>query len=573
MNKQSITKPMLFAFALMLVLLMGGKALADASFSIITSDYPDEGFNDPTPVAPVGGNTGTTLGEQRLIAFEHAAKLWGAKLDSGVMILMYASFDPLSPNVLGQTSPTFIVRDFPRAEFPGTWYVTTLANKRAGYRTVPAVDAIAQFSSNANFYLGLDNNHGSQVDLVTVLLHEFAHALGFLPVVDLTNGRYVDATDDNPDGGHPDIFSRHLLDSTNGLHWHQMTAAERLASAGKFGQLVWDGAEVTAGVPNVLSFGSPQVKISAPAAIAGSYQFGTAYFGPLVGNPNITKSVVAAVDAVEPATSTTPTGTTTDGCSPFTNAVAVAGNIALVERGLCSFAVKARNATNAGAAGVIIYNNAINVNASPPGMADDGINGAFVTIPTVSLRHADGLAILGQLMSGSVTASLEADPSIRAGADQFNRARLFSPSPISPGSSAAHFDRVASRNLLMEPAINDDLTHNLEAPDDLTLELMRDIGWFTDADLDAFPDDSDCEPNSDMRDTVVIGGIDSGAPNYIFNGGCTTADQMMRLAATSSTHGQFVSRVAEYLKQLPAFVYPSWQKGAIQSAAARSNLP
>ena len=101
---------------------------------------------------------------------------------------------------------------------------------------------------------------------------------------------------------------------------------------------------------------------------------------------------MAAVDEVERRT-----GTTTDGCSPFSNAGAVAGKIALIERGLCGFAVKARNATNAGAAAVIIYNNAANVNGAPPGMADDGINGAFVLIPTVSLRRADGLAILGQL--------------------------------------------------------------------------------------------------------------------------------------------------------------------------------
>ena len=66
---------------------------------------------------------------------------------------------------------------------------------------------------------------------------------------------------------------------------------------------------------------------------------------------------------------------------------------------------QARNATDAGAAGVIIYNQAANVNAAPPGMADDGINGAFVTIPTVSIRRADGLAIIAQL-GGTVTARI-----------------------------------------------------------------------------------------------------------------------------------------------------------------------
>ena len=168
-----------------------------------------------------------------------------------------------------------------------------------------------------------------------------------------------------------------------------MTNAQRVTSATNFGRVVWDGAYVTSGVPSVLSFGSPTVRVATPPAIAGAYQFGTAAFGPAVGNPNVTGNVEAAVDAVEVG------GTSTDGCSAFSNAGAVAGRIALIERGACGFAQKARNASNAGAIAVIIYNNAANAAGAPPGMADDGVNGAFVTVPTVSLRRADGLAIVG----------------------------------------------------------------------------------------------------------------------------------------------------------------------------------
>ena len=64
----------------------------------------------------------------------------------------------------------------------------------------------------------------------------------------------------------------------------------------------------------------------------------------------------------------------------------------------------------------------------------------------------------------------------------------------------SHYDTVARRNLLMEPAINPDLTHNVKAPDDLTLELFRDIGWFADADLDGVADQTDCNPQSDLTD-------------------------------------------------------------------------
>jgi len=51
-------------------------------------------------------------------------------------------------------------------------------------------------------------------------------------------------------------------------------------------------------------------------------------------------------------------GTGSDGCEgPFVNAAAIAGNIALVDRGDCNFSVKVDNAVAAGAVGVLIANN------------------------------------------------------------------------------------------------------------------------------------------------------------------------------------------------------------------------
>ena len=41
-------------------------ARAQAATIVVDNlDLPGEGFNDPTPAVPVGGNTGTTLGQQR----------------------------------------------------------------------------------------------------------------------------------------------------------------------------------------------------------------------------------------------------------------------------------------------------------------------------------------------------------------------------------------------------------------------------------------------------------------------------------------------------------------------------
>jgi hypothetical protein len=531
-----------------------------AQFVIVNINAPGVGFNDPTPAAPVGGNTGTTLGEQRLIAFQHAAAIWSARLDSAVPIRIRAQFTPLAAGVLGSAGPIQVFRDFAGAPLTGTWYHVALANKLAGVDLSPATDDInANFSTNFNFYLGLDNNHGALNDLVAVLLHEFAHGLGFSQTASLATGALL--------GGFPDHYNTKLLDTTLGLYWPQMSNAQRLESATRFGRVVFDGVGVTATVPAVLSLGSPTVEVNTPASLAGGYQFGTAAFGPRIGNPSVTANVVAAEDPVE---GTVAGATTTDGCSPFTNAAAIAGQIALVERGQCGFAVKARNASQAGAAAVIIYNNAANVAGAPPGMAGDGINDAFVTVPTVSLRRADGVAIVAQL-AGGVNADIGVDLSIRAGADALNRARVYAPFPVVGGSSISHYDTVASRNLLMEPAINPDLTHNVKAPFDLTWELLHDVGWtFPDADGDTFPDDEDCNVSSDVRPVIILGDRSTGVPNRGLGTGCTMTDTLVAAKAAAANHGAFVSAVAHITNGWKtAGLITAQQRAAIQVTAAK----
>ena len=144
-------------FGLVFIGLTGGNAFAGpAQIVIVNINAPGVGFNDPTPAAPVGGNTGTTLGQQRLNAFQHAAGIWSARLDSNVPIRIRAQFTPLGPGVLGSAGPVSVVRDFPNAPLAATWYHVALANKLAGVDLLPANDDInANFSTNFNFYLGL----------------------------------------------------------------------------------------------------------------------------------------------------------------------------------------------------------------------------------------------------------------------------------------------------------------------------------------------------------------------------------------------------------------------------------
>jgi PA domain-containing protein/thrombospondin type 3 repeat protein len=250
-------------------------------------------------------------------------------------------------------------------------------------------------------------------------------------------------------------------------------------------KVVWTGAKVTSEVPSVLAFGVPNVRVNSPGAIAGNYDAGTASFGTALTAVPITGDVVAALDDANAAGPST-----LDACTPLTNAAAVAGNVALVNRGTCTFIVKAANVQAAGAIGMLV---ADNVADSPPA----GLGGVdpALTVPSVRITQATGNAIRAQLaIPAVVNASLLLDMTLRAGADAFDRAMLNTPNPRVAGSSVSHWDPVTFPNQLMEPAINGDLTHQVTGVD-LTLGLMRDIGWFPDADVEGIADADDNCPN------------------------------------------------------------------------------
>ena len=575
MPRQTTRQGLLVLLALVTVAAV--PAFGAATITIVNGNAPGVGFNDPTPAVPVGGNTGTTLGQQRLIAFQYAANIWGQTLDSNVEIKILATFEPLgctaTSATLGSAGTRFVWSDFPGvppfpgAEFAATWYHQALANKRAGVQLNTATDNAdirARFNSNLGnpgcltgtfWYLGLDGNHGANIDLVTVLLHEFAHGLGFSQFASVTTGSEL--------GGMTDVYGREIFDTTAGKTWDQMTNAERAASAINPRRVVWMGPVVTGDVPDVLSPGTPLLEVNSPPSLSGAYQVGPASFGPQLSSPGITGNVVLALD---PADASGPS--TTDGCSPLTNAGAVAGNIAILDRGTCTFVVKVKNAQDAGAIAVLVADNA--AGAPPAGL---GGTDPTITIPSVRISLADGNTIKAAL-GGGVNVTLGVDLSVFAGADPQGRALLYTPNPVQPGSTISHWDTIAFPNQLMEPAINADLTHSVKPPEDLTLPLMRDVGWFPDADLDGVADDVDQCPNSDLSPTVVIDGCDTGVPNPTFTTGCTISDLVRNCATGARNHGAFASCVAHLGNALVASgdITPAQQE-AIQSCAARANIP
>jgi PA domain/FlgD Ig-like domain len=436
-----------------------------ATITILNNDGAGEGFNDPTPAAPVGGNPGVTLGQQRLNVFQYAASIWGSLLPSSVTIIVRAQFDPQTCNatqaVLGSAGATEVFANFPGAPLANTWYAVSLANRLAGADLSPAnYDINATFNSNLNgqasclggigWYLGYDGLEGSNIELLPVVLHEIGHGLGFATYVNRTTGAEVGPPT------YPDRFERYIRDNALGLTWDNMTAAQRVTSAVS-NNIVWDGPCVTTHSPEFLG-PAWMMLVNAGGPLPPKIEMNAATFGPQAFS--VTGNLVLVDDGAAPIT---------DACTPLVNGAAVNGNIALLDRGVCTFNVKALAAQNAGAIAVVIANNA--ANPLVPGGVDPS-----VVIPVVGVSLADGNSLKAALLNGPVNVTLGQDFTRLAGADATNRVKLYAPTPLVSGSSTSHWDVSTFPNLLMEPAINGNLSSSV----DLTLNQMIDMGWLPD---------------------------------------------------------------------------------------------
>jgi len=197
-----------------------------------------------------------------------------------------------------------------------------------------------------------------------------------------------------------------------------------------------------------------------------------------------------------------------------------------------------------------------------------------VTIPAVRITLADGNSIKAQLAATSVTGRIATNPAVPAGTDAGHRPLLYTPAAVSPGSTISHYDTAAYPNQLMEPFINDDLTHSVKPPQDLTLPLLRDVGWFVDADLDGLADTADACPTSDRSATLAIDGTQTGVANVLFTSGCTIADLIAAESAAARNHGAFVSGVAHLVNALrDAGIIQDAERSRIQTAAAHASHP
>jgi aminopeptidase Y len=123
-----------------------------------------------------------------------------------------------------------------------------------------------------------------------------------------------------------------------------------------------------------------------PATYVWQTDFSTMSYS---GSGNVT-APIQPVDVLMP-----PTGGSTSGCEAADFASFVPGNIALMQRGTCTFGVKASNAQAAGAVGVIIYNEGNNPGRT--GLLLGTLGGPGVGVPVVGTTYAVGEQLYNEL--------------------------------------------------------------------------------------------------------------------------------------------------------------------------------
>jgi minor extracellular serine protease Vpr len=202
------------------------------------------------------------------------------------------------------------------------------------------------------------------------------------------------------------IFSdgAHVLNMSIGsaFQWPQYptaAAADRLvnrgvvvvASAGNNGSsgLYASGAPgVGRKVISVANFLNTHVKYQA---------FAVSPDGTLMGYSPGSGAPLTPLSGTEPLARTGTQASTIDACNPVAPAPgSLTGHVALIRRGGCGFHEKVVNAQNAGATGVVIYNNGA-------GRVTPNVTGpAQILIPVVSITAADGELIDDRLAGGPV---------------------------------------------------------------------------------------------------------------------------------------------------------------------------
>lgn len=261
------------------------------------------GWTDPSPRTPERGNTGSTLGEQRRLAAQEAARLLTEQLKPRVPVRVQACWADLGDATgnrftLAQAGPEYLfVSDIgfssqlPSVERGYTWYAAAAAAQQLGTSTCRidgSVSCVNGFDVRASFNAKLDlpgaaafdygfTAGGGGASFISVGMHEILHGLGIFGLINL------EEDEDGPIGAKirlgssqpiwDDIYgARAVAINPDGIGYRpflRITDAERAASLSSPGSLRHAGPGGIAAA-STLNFAPPEnfIRLHSPSLIA-----------------------------------------------------------------------------------------------------------------------------------------------------------------------------------------------------------------------------------------------------------------------------------------------------------------
>jgi hypothetical protein len=124
-------------------------------------------------------------------AFQYAVDIWAGLVTSSQPIYIDAYWKKLGARVLGSCGPTNYYMGYDGLLMDSTYFPTAVAEKltKLALNDEGEPDLIANFSSDSEWYYGTDGlTPAGKYDLVTVVLHELCHGLGFTGSMNVESG-------------------------------------------------------------------------------------------------------------------------------------------------------------------------------------------------------------------------------------------------------------------------------------------------------------------------------------------------------------------------------------------------
>lgn len=141
---------------------------SDSIYTIMQNAFVLDAFNMPA---------------EALAAVKYSLHHWSELITSSKKIKIKVIWELIEGNFLARTQPTEYFREFSKSALESTWYPVALAEKisKQEMNDSNAYEIEIRLNEEANWYIGIDGSPpNDKYDLVSVLLHEIAHGLGFI---------------------------------------------------------------------------------------------------------------------------------------------------------------------------------------------------------------------------------------------------------------------------------------------------------------------------------------------------------------------------------------------------------